>query len=252
MNIEIQRGKVVELKTLPEWSIALDGLVQGPHIDTENHRYSFDHHSGCLRYCTTSACMQAWHAIGLGLDPQRYTIFINDVDIDVCMAIWCLKYPDRCGEPAVKKIVDAVGLGDMHAGAFAINGMSKVVEWVSAPQTDSIRNGDYEKLSDDGLITIMESILHRISQYVDGNASTDIAERETHGKYEVKRNDENGWVLVESQNPHIYSALYRAGFDRIVLVKLQDNGSHTVSLAKRSDFIDSFPLEKFYKELNKL
>ena len=83
MDIIIQRGKKVKLETLPEYSIAVDGFVQGPEIDTDNHRYSFDHHSGCLRYCTTASCTQAWTAVLLGLEPAKYTVYVNDVDIDV-------------------------------------------------------------------------------------------------------------------------------------------------------------------------
>jgi hypothetical protein len=252
MDINIQRGKVVKLNELPEYSIALDGLVQGPEIDTDNHRYSFDHHSRCLRYCTTASCTQAWTAVLLGLEPAKYTVWINDVDIDVCMAIWCLKNADRCSEPQVKKLVEAVGLGDMHAGALQLNGMSKTVEWVSAPQTDSIRNGDYEKLSDGGLNTIIESILLRITQYVNGEASSDISDQELHGSYTVLKNDEHGWVLVESQDPHVYTALYKSGFNRIVVSRPQEDGSNAISIAKRSDFIDGFPLPKFFAALNKI
>lgn len=252
MNIIIERGKNVEsLEDLTEYSIALDGFVQGPALDNKNHRYSFDHHRGCIRFCTTATCVQAWTAILGGLDPQKYTVYCNDVDIDVCMAIWCLKNPDRCTEPLVRKLVEAVGLGDMHAGAIPLNGMAKIVDWVAAPQTDSRKSGDYEKLSDGGLMTILESILHRATKYVDGEASADIAEFEVQNSYEIKR-DNNGWALVESHDPHIYSKLYRAGFDRIVLVRPQEDGSNTVSLVKRTDFIDNFPLEVMYKHFNKL
>ncbi|KKN67664.1 hypothetical protein LCGC14_0459230 [marine sediment metagenome] len=252
MDIIIQRGKKVLIDELPEYSIAIDGFVQGPMVDTDNHRYSFDHHSGCLRYCTTASCTQAWTAVLLGLEPVRYTIYINDVDIDVCMAIWCLKNPDRSSEPQVKKLVEAIGLGDMHAGALHLNGMNKTVEWVSAPQTDSIRNGDYEKLSDSGLNTIMESILHRITQYVNGDASGDISDQEMHGNFTIIKNDENGWALAESQDPHVYTALYKAGIDRVVVSRPQDDGSNALSIAKRSDFIDHFPLPKFFAALNKI
>jgi hypothetical protein len=251
MEIIIERGKVSLLEELPNYSIALDGRVQGPAIDSDNNRYSFDHHSNCLRFCTTAACMQTRDAILLGLEPHKYTIYINDVDMDVCMAIWCLKNPDKCSDPRIKQLIDAVGQSDMHAGAFSLNGMTKTVEWVSAPQTDSIRNGDYTKLSDSGLLTIMESILHRIDQYLNGEAASEIANQGLHGEYSIKRND-NSWVLVESLDPHVYSALYRAGFDRIVLIKPQDNGTNVVSLAKRSDFIEEFPLEGIYKALDKL
>jgi len=250
MEIIIQRGKTVKLEDLPEYSIALDGFVQGPQIDPENNRYSFDHHGNCLRFCTTAACMQAWTAILLGLDPQDYTVYINDIDADVCMAVWCLKNPDRCAEPLVKKLVDAIGIGDMHGGAFGLNGMLKTVEWISAPETDSRRNEDYFKLSDDGLKTILESILHRIDLYVNGESSIEVSKQSVHGDYKILRNETN-WVMAESQDPHAFASLYNAGFDRIVLVRPQEDGSNAISIAKRSDFINEFPLRKFYRGLNK-
>lgn len=251
MDIIIERGKTVKIENLPNYSIALDGLVQGPIRDPEHHRYSFDHHSNCIRDATNAACMQAWCAVEGGLDPAKYTIYCNDVDIDVCMAVWCLKNPTRIKEPLAMKLVDAVNKGDMFAGGISINGMAKTVEWVSAPQTDSLRNGDYNKLSNDGLKTILESILHRITQYVNGEALNDIAERDVESDFDIKRK-ENGWVLAESNDPHVYSALYGAGFDRIVLLRPQDDGSLAVSLARRTDFIDNFPVVKMYEELNKL
>ena len=78
MDIVIKRGEVVALEDLPPYSIALDGFVQGPQIDTVNHRYSFDHHKGCLRFCTTSACMQAWTAVLLGLEPDKFTTQLGE------------------------------------------------------------------------------------------------------------------------------------------------------------------------------
>ena len=140
----------------------------------------------------------------------------------------------------------------MHAGALNLSGMTKVVEWISAPQTDSIRNGDYEKLSNSGLNTIMESILHRITKYVDGEASADILEQETYGNYTVIKNDPNGWVLVESEDPHVYTALYKAGFNRVVISRPLEDGSNAVSIGKKSDFIDNFPLSKIFDALNKI
>lgn len=249
MEIIIQRGKKVSLESLPQYSIALDGFVQGPQVDSVNKRYSFDHHDGCLRYCTTSACMQSWTAILLGLDPSQYTIYINDVDIDVCAAIWCLKNPERCNEAPVKKLIDAINLGDMHGGAFPLNGMAKVVEWVAKPETDSRKNNDYENLSISGLNAIMEAILHRIDLYVNGEAQIDIQKQVKHSDFKVLRN-ENDWVLAESKDPHALSSVYQSGFDKVVLIKRTTDKSINVTIAKRSDFIAGFCLPSIFKALN--
>lgn len=252
-NVVVSRGKVVTLDSLPPYSIALDGYVQGPEVDADNHRFSFDHHDKCLRYCTTSACMQARTAIELGLtDIDQYTIYANDVDSDVCAAVWCLKNPDRCKEPLVKKLINAIGEGDMHGGAFGYNGMTKVVEWICAPETDSKRRDDYSKISNEGLISILEAVCYRIDQYVEGEHAVEVSKQHKHEEgYKVLRN-QNDWVMVESHDPHAYTAIYQAGYNRIVLTRPQQDGSTAVSLAKRSDFVGGFPIREMYKELNKL
>ena len=58
--------------------------------------------------------------------------------------------------------------------------------------------------------------------------------------------------MVESDDPHAFSGLYKAGFDRIVLLRHQPDGSICYSIAKRSDFIGEFPITKFYTALNKI
>lgn len=249
MDIVIERGKIVTLKSLPEYSIALDGFVQGPAIDSENHRYSFDHHAGCSRFSTLSACEQAWTAVMLGLDPEPYTIFCNDVDADVCAAIWCLKNPSRCKEPLVAKLIDAIGKSDRYAGAFNTNGMKKVVEWVCSPETESKKNGDYEKLSDEGLKPILESILHRIDQFADGESSIEVAKQSLNMEFSVLRS-ENGWSLIEVNNPHALGAIWQAGFDKIVVARKQNDKTIAYTIAKRSEFVEGFPIEKFFDALN--
>lgn len=251
MEIIIERGKVTTLKTLPEYSIALDGFVQGPEIDDENHRYSFDHHDGCSRFSTLSACEQAWTAIMLGLDPSMYTVYCNDVDADVCASVWCLKNPERCKEPLVAKLIDAIGKSDRYAGAFEINGMKKIVEWVCAPETDSKKNGDYEKISNDGLKSILESILHRIDMYANGESSIEVQKQQLSSEFKVLRN-ENGWALIESNDPHSLGGIWNAGFEKIVLVRTLEDKSIAVTIARKSEFIEGFPMKKIFTELNKL
>ncbi len=251
MNIIVQRGVVKKIEELEPFSIALDGFVSGPILDNDSHRYSFDHHGNCDRFSTLSSCFQVWTAIMLGLDPQKYNIYINDVDIDTCMAIWCLNNPDRCTEPLAQKLLNAINIADMFSGAIPINGMTKIVEWISAPETDSKRNNDYGKLSEDGLMSILEAILHRVDLYVNGEASVEIVKQHKHGEYKVLRN-ENGWVLIESNDPHVLAQVFAAGFDRVVKIHYQEDKSLAVTIAKKSDFIDGFNVRKMFNALNLL
>lgn len=252
MQIIIERGKIQSLKSLPQYSIALDGFVQGPSTeDDENHRYSFDHHDGCSRFCTLSACEQAWTSIMLGLDPSSYTVYCNDVDADVCASVWCLQNPERCKEPLVEKLITAIGKSDRYAGAIEMNGMKKIVEWVCAPETESKRNGDYEKISNDGLKSIMESILHRIDLYVNGESSIEVQKQCINQEFKVLRS-ENNWALIESNDPHSMGAIWAAGFNRVAIIRPLEDKSTAVTIAKKSEFIDGFPLHKIFLALNEL
>lgn len=251
MKLHLERGRVWQLSELPPLSIAIDGAVSGPQIDPVNKKYSLDHHAGCLRFCTQAACQQTWNALALGLDVSDYNIFINDVDSDVCLSVWLLNNPDRCKEPLVIKLVSAVNISDMHVGAISVNGMSKTVEWISQPEVDSKRKNDYNKLSVEGLNSVLEAVLHRITLYADGEASAEIAKIHKHNEYKILRN-ENEYVIVESNDPHIFGCLYQAGFERLVVIRPQSDNSLAITFAKKSDFIPNFPLETIYEKLNEL
>ena len=65
--------------------------------------------------------------------------------------------------------------------------------WVCAPETDSKKNGDYENISNDGLKSILESILHRIDMYANGESSIEVQKQQLSSEFKVLRN-ENGWA----------------------------------------------------------
>jgi hypothetical protein len=97
----------------------------------------------------------------------------------------------------------------------------------------------------------LEAVLHRIDLYVDGEAQIEVAKQPKHGEYKVLRS-EHGWVLAESDDPHAFASIYQAGFDRVVLLRPQDDKSLAITLAKKSDFIEGFPLFKMYDALCQL
>lgn len=251
MNIIIERGKVWSFEEVGPYSIFIDGSYPGPKLDPENHKFSFDHHSGCSRFATLSACQQSMNSILLGLQPENYTYYINDVDSDVCASIWCLMNPTRCKEPLAEKLISAIGKGDMFAGAIEINGMKKIIEWIAQPQTESVRSGDYEKLSNNGLKSILEAMLHRIDLYVNGDASIEVAKQQHHEDFKVLR-QENGWALIESQDPHVLGCIWQSGFEKVAVIRLLEDKSIAVTIAKKSDFIEGFPLEKIYAAFNEI
>ena len=86
LHVELVPGRTWTLDELPPRSIALDGAVRGPAIDTASARYSFDHHDGVIRHATLATCEQVRDALLVGLDPRGYHVFVNDVDGDTALS----------------------------------------------------------------------------------------------------------------------------------------------------------------------
>jgi hypothetical protein len=73
--------------------ILLDGAGQfAPLIDGDAKLYNLDHHQGCVRAFTLATCEQALVLIAKGLDLDRggWTLYANEPDLDVVLAIWVL------------------------------------------------------------------------------------------------------------------------------------------------------------------
>lgn len=241
MRVVIERGRTVEFKDLPPWSIALDGYVQGPALDNVDHRYSFDHHKGCIRLITTATCEQVRDAILLGLDPSKYTVFVNDVDTDTALAVWELKNPQRLREPIVGHYIASAGLLDAHGGGYPLVYERRQVEWIGQPETQARISGEYEKLDEAGLMGLVDRIGERFEKLLRSQAPTEEELRRTEEKAEFEHLfDGTGWTMVQAADPHVLFDLYAQGIERIVTCRPQSDGSFAYTVARRSDFVDGF------------
>ena len=250
MQIIIERGKTVKLDDLPYNSVAIDGFVMGPQIDAENRRFSFDHHGGCQRFSTNCSAMQCFNAVLLGLDCDDLNIYLNDIDLDSAASVWILKNgAEKCGESLVKKMIEAINTTDSHIGGISINGYQKLLDWLAEPELLSRKIMIILKFSNDSLMSILESILHRIDMYINGEIALDSIKTKKYSNFKIFR-DQNDFVVVECNDTHIMAHLFQVGYSRVVRYNKQNDNSLCCTLAKRSDFITGFPLEKFYSSLN--
>lgn len=241
MKLVIERGRTLDFEALPPWSIALDGYVQGPALDNVRHRYSFDHHKGCIRLITTATCEQVRDAILLGLEPDRYTVFLNDVDTDTALAVWELRNPHRLREPKVGHYITSAGLLDAHGGGYPLVYERRQVEWIGEPETVSRSSGEYEKLTPDGLSDLIDRIGDRFEQLLRCQAPTEEELRRQELKAPFDRLFEGtGWTMVQAVDPHVLFDLYGQGIERIVTCRPQSDGSFAYTVARRSDFVDRF------------
>ena len=105
LRVRIESGVTAtaqEARAAPPGTIFLDGAAQAaPFADPVRRIYNLDHHEGCVRSFTLSACEQAMVLVRKGLDlrSREWTIRVNDADLDAVLAIWVLLNHLRLSDP---------------------------------------------------------------------------------------------------------------------------------------------------------
>jgi hypothetical protein len=88
--------KVLEDPSHPNNVVYLDGACQGPFVDTRRKVFSLDHHAGCIRPITLSACEQAlYFARKRTLPAVNLNVVGNDPDLDTFLAAYAIVHADR-------------------------------------------------------------------------------------------------------------------------------------------------------------
>jgi hypothetical protein len=252
MKLVIERGRVVPFEALPPRSIALDGYVQGPAIDAECERYSFDHHGGCVRHATRATCEQVRDAIVLGLDPAGFTVFCNDVDLDTALSLWLLANPHRAAEELVGQLVVSAGHLDAHSGAWPIGeAMRHVVEWLSEPETTARADGSYWTMNNPQLARLLGDMSRRVDVYTHGQVRADVTKFEIDESYVIEHRGTD-WVLARTVGTRAHAALFRDGHTRVVLYRQLPDGTYGYTVAKRSEFVKFFPVVEILQTLGKI
>ena len=96
LRVQIERGRCArasEARHAAPGTIFVDGAAEcEPFADAARGIYNLDHHEGCVRAFTLSACEQAMVLLLRGLDLRRreWTVLANDADLDAILAIWVL------------------------------------------------------------------------------------------------------------------------------------------------------------------
>lgn len=240
-RVVIERGVVKEFEELPDNSIALDGYVQGPELDNERSRYSFDHHDKCIRLVTRATCQQVMDAILLGLDPRQLTVYVNDIDGDTVLALWLLSNPARATEPMVRDLVESVGGIDAHGPAYLAtntNLASDFFKLAMKPEQDLRRSHKYEQTD---LRQLLNECIANVDQLLNGQLRTSVEGEFKERSYEVIKEGMGGWVMATSDD-YITDLLYRDGYTKFVIYQKLADGSYAYTIAKKSDLVRGFPI----------
>lgn len=239
MRLQIERGKVLPFAALPARAIALDGYCQGPALDVEQSRYSFDHHDNCWRMLTRATCQQVLDALLLGFSPEGFTVFLNDIDGDTALSVWLLQHPERASEPRVRLLVESVGAIDAQGPSYPpLDEALSTAFYRDAmrPEGDARRSGAYATLD---LGALLEECTARITALLDGTLPAS-PEKEARS-YRVVRRGASGWALVEAEG-YVFDLLYRDGISRAISFHRLEDGSISYTVGKRSDLVPGFPV----------
>lgn len=255
-EVVIDLARVWQLAELPCRSIALDGAVAGPLLDPVRQRYSFDHHAGCLRLVTSATCQQVLDAILMGLEPVGHRVFLNDLDADTVLSTWLIEHAARWLQPECRRkvtpLVANVGAADAHGPGFIPDNPSLVASFhrrVLAPVRKARLQGYPE-----GPIHALETAVSLLEDWWQaGLAPAADAQEPAHCPFELQPRER--WVLATLRAPpstHTrggFRSLYRLGFDRVVVWSPMASGRYRYTLARRSDLVAGFPLERMLARL---
>ncbi len=258
MDIEIvfERGATIPFRDLPDRAIALDGYVQGPHIDQARARYSFDHHAGCVRHATLSTCEMVLDALRVGLDPTGFKVFINDIDWDTVLSTWLLARPWVARHEGVADGIRAAGRLDALGPADPGPGLLPAVAWALAPYLEAMTTSEWRSMDRGEVMALLGGLFGRLDRWAEAGAPREhpdmpppTMEAEEDPGRVLHRG--RGWIMVEGGDGlGIFRKLYRAGELAVVVTRALEDGTRKYTIAKASEFV-AFPIPEVLDALRR-
>ena len=264
MRIQFEPGRTWSFEQLPADSIALDGACPGPRIDLRTRRYSFDHHADCLRLVTTATCQQVLDAVLLGFDPQGCTLLLNDVDGDTVLSTWLLQHASRRANremlDRVRPLVASVAALDAHGPPYPLPHPELAAHFhaeIMAPHQTlraECRNDERLPTAEQQRTTLAQCLDRLDAWWNQGLQSTTVPPTL---ELAPAVDDRGSWVLVHAGeiDPKLqgllFARLYADGHHRLVSWSRLPQQRYRYGLAKRSDLVAGFPLQRLYHELNR-
>ncbi|WP_133150915.1 hypothetical protein [Frankia canadensis] len=253
-RVVVAPGLTVALAELPLRSIALDGVVQGPELDVEGQRFSFDHHGDCVRLVTSATCRQVQDAILLGLEPSEFTVYVNDVDADTVLAVALLAHSEWLAEagatPTVtRRLVEAVGSRDAHGPAYPVADRELLARFAEALALPVRRAGVAAmEIAEDltGAVARVAALIARLAEAMDREVLSGVggehkaAPRRPSDSFVVTHSG-TGWTMATSDVDALDEG-YAHGFHRMVMWRRLGDGSTAYTVARRSDLVGGFPV----------
>jgi hypothetical protein len=252
VKINFVRGKVWEFAELPEKSIALDGAVMGPRMDNQRRVYSFDHHGNCVRHSSSATCVQVLDAVLLGLQPESFNVFINDIDEDTVIAASLLVHPEMARSEKVQEFTRHAGLLDAHGPAYPLPAKFRgLIYSFQEIVMESFGSLKLEKhFTEDELQQILHKYIANFKRWAEEDFPAGRTEKKANRTYHITPDTGKNWVMVTSDT-YIFDLVYKDGYTRIITWKQMADKTYSYTVGKKSEFVD-FPVREILDTLNEI
>ncbi len=240
-EIVYETCRMGRLEELPPRSIALDGAVQGPAFDLPRKVYSFDHHGGCIRHVTLATCEQVRDALLVGLKPDGFRIYLNDIDADSVVSTWLLLHPERLrgDEPdRLQNLVHRIGRTDaLGPGVVPGHPLHPLLN----PSLGEVSSRE-----------LLDAKLELLDAWWRGDQlATGAPDRpEAHSALWLERTEDGRPRVVQGEVEGGFIGLYRRS-DVGIVWSDAPGGTRAYTVAKRSEFVE-FDLPAFYARCNEI
>lgn len=270
LNLIFKQNRTWSLIQLKNKSIALNGAVDVPFLNHEDQIYSF---TQSLNYPTEATCVQVLNALLLGLNPNGFIIYINNLDADTFLSLILLeaatvmlKYsnterPKRLRLGPVTDLVRAIGLVSVHGVNYPLEkNIQDIVNSFFIATGLRLKNfpGYMEEqiLVNSDPISAYEEVKKK---YYDWSGEIHIEEIKADVKVTHRG---NGFIFATVLNQPIplsdpckyeplLKILYEDGYTAVILWQKQEDKSFTYTIARKSRFI-YFPVNVITKKLSQI
>ena len=245
-------------------TIFLDGAARcEPFMDHEKQIYNLDHHEGCVRSFTLSACEQALvlSLKGLDLREREWNILANEPDLDTVLAIWILLNHRRIQDREfanrqrlftlvrLEGTIDALGLEMKEFSGLPPDVCQSMLRLIDHLRREEIRlkkDGLWDEVDfldyTANLLHQVDRMIYRVSDFSDFQEIKELARADINGKRIVVAVEADmGIYEIEPLLKNIYG-------DRLGWVVLK-KGQNTYTL-RQMDIFMPVTLERVYDRLN--